>query len=165
MIATPRRPLITMDPSKLSLFARAQMVRAGAAGAYGALSGRTGFGELFEPTGTDEEFERVFGTGGDSVVPDADSSIGEGTLFQHRKDPGPGQYQYVREPGVVTSGDITDSNGTSTVDSFFKKLNTIFSPTRAAPVSLAAPSPWPMVLGGLAILVGGVVVLKMMKKA
>ncbi len=151
MHAPARRSILVMDPKKLSYFARANAIRAGSMNTYGALAGVRGFGET---TAWEEaqaiEAEKEFA---------ARQAQEAGNLFTGGAATGAGE-------GPAT-GANTKATGLQFVDAAVTKLNELFSPRpppTVAAANFSSPSPWPLVLGGVALLAGGVLVFKMMKK-
>ncbi len=157
MIPTPKRPLVVMDPSKLTYFARAQAVRAGATGAYGALSG-LGY--------TVPDYARVSvdnmtgeSTGSGVVTPEVTTEPGAYS--------GPGSRDGWVSDTAVPNAYTTAPGEPSmlSIDKWMEQLNKLIAGNGGAQrQSLAAPSPWPMVIGGAALLVGAVVLVKVLKK-
>lgn len=144
----PSRRLLVMDSSKLSYFARAQAVRAGAQGTYGALAGFGTFGTAWEDSQA-EEAEREF----------AERQMREtGALFTGGAAGGGAK--------VATAENTKAGGGMQLVDSLVGGLNRLLSPT-PTPAAIQAgfrPSPWPLVLGAAALVVGGIVLVKVMKR-
>ena len=138
----PARPLVVSDPGKLSMFARANMVRAAVRGSYGALGG---IGNIV----------------GNRIVPiDAtvNSELGRDWAFDPET-----MYGDATASGSGSSGNVASPNGTSTVDQFFNRLNSLLSPQPTVQAVPAPPSPLPMLLIGAAALGAGYLLAKKFK--
>ena len=162
----PARPLIVTDPRKLTYFARANMVRAGVQGSYGALQG---FGR--ECTGTPCRSLQGFGDiVGNRIVPGSIAT--EGAVAITGKDNLGRNFTFdpetiygdVTASGSAGSSTTADPNGTSTVDQFFSRLNQLVSPAPVYSAPVQPSTPWLAYLAAGLAVVGVVVVGKKLLK-
>jgi len=108
---SPRRTLITADPSKLTYFARANAVRAGVANTWGALEG---FNEAM-PNSPTASSDTVKAAGAMQTVGDLFGNLGRSllgatppapTIQPVREESSPGTYIAVGLAGAAVAGFI-----------------------------------------------------------
>lgn len=141
----PGRPMVVADANKLSYFARANMVRAGVRGTYGALGGLSEIdvqgGKLVD---TEEQ--------GFQPVPFPVST--------------PAPPSPLSPPPMVTSdGQVLKPGGAGFIDTFVSSLSNLFKPAPPvqAPVVQQGMSTGTMVAIAGAAVVGGILLLKLVR--
>ena len=136
----PGRPLIVSDPNKLTYFAQANAVRAGVQSMPGALQGVA--------VGDSEWASYPDGGPGDMR---ANTSL---DMFNST----------ATGSNSVGADNVETPSGGGTLDSFFSAINSFLrapAPNQyGPPPQLAAPSPWPWLVGAGAVGIGLIVLSK-----
>lgn len=162
----PGRTMIVTDPGKLTAFARANAVRAGVRGTYGAM-GLSGLGYSVSDYG---------GIGVSEGGPITGKRLLPAQLTSYT-NPDPG---YVFDPNVgfgdnsasgpESSSSTMNQQGTMLIDRFFDMFNSVLGKvgTAVTPASMqpvdSGPGIGTVLVGGAAIVGGVLLVKKLMKK-